>query len=284
MLKSSTFIFNLTKNMKYSNLFIALFSTLTPFVVAHAEDYAGLSLGYSFSQQLNNLTGNENTNYPGPIDPGSSLYFPGSHLSDVKLDSSLNLGLKYGHWFESYPNLGIEIEGNYSRPDFKRQNVSISSPAIGSTLSAATFGAITQNYITEDQLSAKIKLFQLSSDVMFRFLQNDSLKPYIGGGPTLNILRVTGTGYSGIFVSPDAGTMAGLGFTPGPGPNIAETMVRVGANLKAGVSYNIDKDWDLGAEYKFNWTPMHLSNFRSQSDLQGDFYSQTFSAVLIRRF
>ena len=53
--------------MKTSHKFVlgALVSILSV-QLAHAENYVGVSLGYSFSQRLNNLTGNENTNYPDP--------------------------------------------------------------------------------------------------------------------------------------------------------------------------------------------------------------------------
>jgi len=272
--------------MKASNKFVfgILVSMLS--LQAYAENYVGVSLGYSFSQRLNNLTGNENTNYPDPADTNDQFtYFPGAHISDVNLDNSLSAGIRFGHWFESQPNWGVEIEGNFSRPDFKRQDVTISHPALGQLLSYATAGEITQSYITEDQDSAKIKLFQVSADVMYRFSSEDKLKPYIGAGPTLNVMKISGTGSSGRFVSPDANTMLEYcNLFYGPGPNISETMVRVGANVKAGLTYSIDEDLDLGVEYKFNWTPVHISNFRSQSDLEGDYFSHALSAVLIKKF
>jgi opacity protein-like surface antigen len=112
----------------------------------------------------------------------------------------------------------------------------------------------------------------------------EKYEPYIGAGPTINVMKVSGTGYSGIFVSPDAGTMALVGLTPGPGPNISDTTTKIGANVKAGMLYKVDKDMSLGFEYKFNWTPFRVSHFRSQSDLSGDFYSHTISAVLVKNF
>ncbi len=73
-----------------------------------------------FGLRGRNLTAVENLGYPPSYtDPVNATG------SDVSFDSSLMVGFKAGRYFDSWPGFGVEFDGQYGRPNFKRQNVSI---------------------------------------------------------------------------------------------------------------------------------------------------------------
>ena len=257
---------------------IALLFSLAFVAPAKAETYIGASIGGAFSQKLTHAKGDENTNYPDPPDftPGTtSPFLPGSGLSDAKLKNSLLVGFRAGHFFDAMPDLGVEMEVNYSHPNFKEQNITLTHPGY--------LPLVGQGYVTEDQLAANVRLFQLSVSGIYRYRDLEKLTPYVGVGPSLNMFKITGTGYSGILVSP-AGACAGFGVCPGPGPNINDTKVKVGLNFKCGVEYRLDEHWGLALEYKYDWSPLKISHFRSISNAHGDFQSQSIGMVLMEHF
>ena len=51
-------------------------------------------------------------------------------------------------------------------------------------------------------LPAKVKLLQFNLNALYRYQGFKEFTPYIGGGPSINIIRITGTGESGHFVDP----------------------------------------------------------------------------------
>lgn len=113
---------------------------------SHAETYVGASVGWTFGAKITSVTGDENTNYPDPPDPAGGLPLPpGSRISDLSLNDSINLGLKAGRFFDAAPAFGIEGTFNYAQPNFCRQLVTLTHPA---------FALITPNgadHVTEDQ-------------------------------------------------------------------------------------------------------------------------------------
>ena len=123
---------------------------------------------------------------------------------------------------------------------------------------------------------------------MYRYQGFANFTPYIGAGPSLNIIRITGTGYSGIFVDPpvgDSGTCQGSFNPTAPScSNVSNTHANLGVNFKVGAEYKMDKDWGLAGEYHYTWTPVDISHFRSAQNLNGDYTSQTLSIVLLRHF
>jgi opacity protein-like surface antigen len=276
--------------MKKLKLLIAFIASLVPLTYPKAEPYVSASLGWTFNSKLSGIKGNENLDYPDPIGTNPGLYFPGTSYSDIKLKDVLQGGIKAGYYFESMPNFGLEIEGNYSQPNMKRQNVTIfNSNGIGDIVSIGATGSpgatASPNQFTEDQLPAKVQLFQINFNGLYRYQGFKDFTPYIGGGPSVNIIRITGTGYSGILVDPptgDSGTGC-LGSTT-VCSRVNDTSVNVGANFKLGAEYHLDKDWGLGAEYHYNWVPVNISNFRSSSNLNADLNMQSLSFVLTRHF
>jgi len=284
--------------MKNLNLLITLTASLIPFSIANAEPYVGLSLGYTFDAKLSGIKGNENLNYPDAIDTSSIFYYPGTKYSDIKLKDVLQGGIKAGYYFDSAPSFGLELEANYSEPKMKQQNVTITNDG-SNTPSSTPIGVAINSYIidyvgcdcastlsgdgnsvTENQLPAKVKLLQFNFNAMYRYRGFKEFTPYIGAGPSINIIRITGTGESGHFVNPT--DIFGTQITAGP--NISDTSVNIGVNFKVGGEYHLDKDWGLGAEYHYNWSKVDISNFRSASNLNADLNMQSLSVVLIRHF
>ena len=284
--------------MKNLKLLVPLFATLIPLGIANAEPYIGLSLGYSFDAKLSGIKGNENLNYPDAIDTSSPLYYPDTKYSDIKLKDVLQGGIKAGYYFNSAPSFGLEVEANYSEPKMKQQNVTItnygskapSSTPIGDAINydiishidcpcASTLSGDGSS-VTENQLPAKVKLLQFNFNAMYRYRGFKEFTPYIGAGPSINVIRITGTGESGHFVNPTDI----FGYEITAGPNISDTSVNVGANFKIGGEYHMDKDWGLGAEYHFNWSKVDISNFRSASNLNADLNMQSLSIVLTKHF
>lgn len=256
-----------------------------------AESYVGASIGYTFDQKLTGIKGNENLDYAGPINPNDGSYYPGTSYSDISLKDVLQAGIKAGYYFESMPSFGLEVEANYSEPNMRGQNVTLTNASGTGPTAGLGIGALigsqtgtspsNPNQATENQLSAKVKLLQFNFNALYRYREFSSFTPYIGGGPSLNIIRITGTGESGHFVDPidPLGNQVVLN-----APNISDTSVNVGLNFKVGTEYKFDKDWGLAAEYHYNWSPVDISHFRSANDLNADLRMQSFNVVFVRHF
>jgi opacity protein-like surface antigen len=229
-------------------LALVLTVSLIPFSIAKAEPYIAASMGWTFNSKLSGIKGNENLNYPGAIDTSSDLYYPDSKYSDIKLKDVLQAGIKAGYYFDSAPSFGLELEANYSEPKMKKQNVTITNdgsnaPSLIPIGQAIHYDILLYekpsdllgdgNSVTENQLPAKVKLLQFNFNAMYRYRGFKEFTPYIGAGPSINIIRITGTGESGHFVNPTDTT----GYELTTGPNISDTSVNVGANFKLGAEY-----------------------------------------------
>lgn len=275
---------------------ISLLLALTPFTAVKAEPYVGVSLGWTFNQKLSGIKGDENLNYPGPMQPNDITYYPGSSYSDINLKDALTGGLKAGYYFESNPSFGFEVEANYSQPNMKRQNVTISN-STANTASGAYIGQAVSadiatnvapagwsgnaNQVTEDQLGANVKVLQFNLNAMYRYQGIKNFTPYVGIGPSLNIVKITGTGESGHFVDPVDPT--GYEVTNNA-PRVHDTSVNIGANFKIGAEYKLDEQWGVGGEYRYTWVPVDISQFRSANNLSADLELQSLSLVLTRHF
>ena len=258
-----------------NSLFILPLITVSGLV--NAEPYVSASLGWGFDQKLKSITGDENLNYPGPINRLDGSFFPNTKYSNIKLKDVLQGGVKAGYFFEFASNLGVELEANYFQPNMKAQNVTITGnnyiPGVGfvgiGEAVAADIGTQPQcpdvlphatcyvsprnsNAITEHQLSAKVKVLQFNLNALYRYQELENLTPYIGGGPSINIIRITGTGESGHFIDPV--DVTGYEVVPAASaPRVHDTSVNLGLNFKVGAEYKLDQDWGLGAEYHYNW-------------------------------
>jgi len=238
----------------------------------NAEPYIGGTLGLYGGQNISNIKGNENLNYPDApdnTDPTSAL-LPNAKYSSVGLKPQGMLGLKGGYYFDELPFFGLEGEFLFSRSRFKQQSVTITHPGIA----AVTGGAPS---FTETQLPAEMNMYVLAVNAMLRYPTPwHGLTPYVGGGPAVFFTDISGTGYSGIIPA--------LGQPGTPGPEISQHPVIGGVNFKAGAEYRVTQNWGLGLEYRYNWAAFHVDNFRSTSDAGGDFQSHALELTVNRHF
>ncbi len=252
--------------------------------VAAAEPYVGVALGWQFNQKITDLNGDESVNYP---DPASGIYpnalnplialYPDTTYTDLKLRTSLSAGIRGGYYFKSIPFLGVEFAFSYSEPNILRQNVKLTHPGFKDNRKGL---GLIQDNTTEDQESARTRLFLPSLNLLYRYQGFGKITPYIGTGPGIFIFRITGTGHSGITTDPPS-LVDPIGV---PGPNILQTSTEIGLCSKVGVEYNITHNWGLAVEYHYNWSLLRINKFRSASDLDGDYLAQSVNLVLLRHF
>jgi opacity protein-like surface antigen len=237
---------------------------------AGAEPYAGVSVGFGFGQKVTSVKGDENTNYPDPptADPTDAPLLKNAKISDLKVANTPLVSFKAGYFFSQIPFLGVEGELSYLRPDFKRQDVTLSHPGFDPL--------VGMNSITEHQLPVRTDLFVLALNAIYRYQGVKDITPYVGGGPALFLWRIHGTGFSGIVPSLD---MPGT-----PGPRINETSLDFGFDLKAGVEYSLSQEWALGLEYRFQWSRVNFDNFRSVSNASGNYHGHALSLTVVRHF
>ena len=249
----------------------SLISTTLFFVIffgsfqLRAETYLGVFGGYEFDPKPRNMTAMEDEGYSTST---SNLH--SSSASDLSLKQSMVGGIKLGSFLEAEPSIGFEISTMYSRPDMKRQNVTI-------TLTDGTkFNGF--DVFVEDQLPADFNFFTTQANLIYRFMQFDKLRPYIGVGPVAYLVFIHGDGRSGKLVSPfvvpdfNSGTR-GDGFGSG-----------FGMSAKIGIEYLIDKKWSLDFEYQMSKGSLSIDHFRSFSDIKLDFSDQIITTGLRYHF
>lgn len=229
-----------------------------------AESYVGIQAGASFGNKFVNLKGNENVNYPNP--PGAGELFKNTKVDDVNLSESALIGVKAGHYFDAIPFLGVEGEVNYSKPDFEQQVLTLKHPDFGS--------------FQELQLKADVHNISGAVSIMARYPKFKRVMPYIGVGPTINYLKIKGTGRSGIAPGEDLND-PNVGVI---GPRINEDSVRIGVQAKTGVRFALAKHLALDLEYRFNYTPIKVGDFRSLQDPKADYISHQVVGALVYRF
>ena len=281
---------------------LLVFTFTAPLGLAFAEPYVSASLGWGFDQKLKSITGDENLNYPGPVQNGPLLYSDAKY-SNIKLKDALQAGIKAGYFFEFASNLGVEVEASYFQPNMRGQDVSISATnyagGIGDIVASGIQGSAgcplvpvaaicgtsprNANSITERQLPARVKALQINLNAIYRYQELKDFIPYIGGGPSINIIRITGTGESGNFIDP-VDPYGSQIVSAADAPRVHDTSVNVGLNFKVGAEYKLDQDWGIGAEYHYNWIPVDVSKFRSANNLSADLEMQSVNFVLTRHF
>ena len=218
---------------------------------AAAETYLALQVGGMLGASGRNLTATENLGYPPDYtDPVSATG------SDISFDPSFMVGFKAGRYFDSWPGFGVEFNGQYGRPNFKQQNVTI-------TLKDVSFGGFST--FTEDQIPATVHMFSASFNLLYRFSQFGTVKPYIGAGPSFQLLLFRGSGDSGNIIAP-----ADLATPLEAGPSLNGTGTGFGYNLKAGLEIPLNDRFSIDAEYNYRWARLNVDRFRSLTGIEAD--------------
>lgn len=79
-------------------------------------------------------------------------------------------GVKVGHYFESVPWLGVELEGFVTSPHRPQQRLTLAVPGSGN--------------VTVEEGGATNRLMVVSPFLLARY-QAGAFEPYVGGGPGL---------------------------------------------------------------------------------------------------
>ena len=255
------FLVRAVRSISFLIVFIASINTTS----SHAETYFGVFGGYEFDPKPTNLTAMEDEGYST-----STANLHASKSSDLQLKQSPVGGMKLGAFLDSQPDIGFEISAMYSRPDMKRQNVTIT------IIDGSNFAGF--DTFVEDQLPADFNFITTQASLIYRFMNFDHIRPYVGIGPVAYIVFIHGDGRSGKLVSPfvapgyNNGTL-GDGFGKG-----------LGISGKVGLEYLIDKNWSLDFEYQISKGSINIDHFRSFSDMKVDFSDQIFTTGLRYRF
>jgi opacity protein-like surface antigen len=243
------------QNILLSSLMVFLAFNVCP---SKSESYIGIQAGASFANELTDSKADVNGGHPvapGPI-------FVGSKLTDSRLNDSFSIGAKVGHYFDVIPFFGIEGEFNYTNPDFPTQNIVLSNPALPGS-------------IVKTQFKADIYDFAAGASLMVRYPLFKRVMPYIGVGPNLHYFRVRGTGND---INP---------MLPGvvlPGPEINQDKVALGVQAKAGLRLAATKHLAFDIEYKYNYSPVRLDQWRGLANLTGSYDSQQLCGAVVYRF
>lgn len=234
---------------------------------ASAESYVGVQVGGRFANKVSGVKGDVVgvPNPAAPFIPGSPAYlapFTGTDSSDLKLDETISIGAKVGHYFDKMPFLGVEGDINFSQPDLYPQNLTFSNPAFPPTLPQ------------QSQKRIKIQDFQGGVSLMARYPAWKRVMPYVGVGPQVHLFRLRGSG--------DTQNPFALGAF-GPGRSVKQDKIGIGLQAKAGVRLAITKHLAIDAEYKFNFSPVRFEA-RNLDNLKGTLTSHEVGAALVYRF
>ena len=230
--------------------------------------FIGVYGGYQFGAQGSDLSAQEDLGYTTP--------FPNrvpATASDIDLSDGASFGGRIGYYFQSMPGFGIEVDGQYSRPNFERQNVTI-------RLTDTTIAGF--DTFVMDQLGADFHMVMGGVNLLYRFenLGLGGIMPYVGAGPALYGVFIRGSGDSGNVIAPAA--IATNAFNDGG--EMASGGWGIGFNLKAGLEVPLGDHVSLDTEYKFSYAQMEIDNFRSLSDIEVTYRAHTVAAGLRYRF
>ncbi len=205
--------------LRYVSLAVVGLWNLLPATMAWSESYVAGMVGYTVPQDVTR-TELTDTGLTNPALPG------GTTSSNAKLNNALMYGAKFGHYFDSLPWLGLELESFVTRPNSREQQLTLSVPGIGQ--------------LPVQETGSKNRLIVVAANVVARY-QMGAFEPYVGVGPGVFFLRQT-----------QAPLTAGQA-------EYAQSSTRPGLNAEAGLRYRVTDHVSVFGEYKYNYFHFHLS-------------------------
>lgn len=218
-----------------------------------------------------------------------SVYGGGSFTSDAKVTHrggsdlgrfDLDLGTagffggKVGHWLDSFPYVGFELDANHGSPDIGRQTptvagITINSPALNGTLRLTTLS-----------LHALVR-YPLGTSKAF---PSGQFQPYFGAGVGLVFgkLTLTGSGTGTLASGARAGESGTIPFS-GRDSSDETPIPKVLVGLKAFLIENLSGF----VEYQFAYNNLTFGGTIQgvhTGDLKTKFSSHSFSAGLSYHF
>jgi lipid A oxidase len=182
----------------------------------HAETYIAGQFGFTLAQDTARGRANDPT-YAG-LPTGTSV-------SNVNLNNSAMYGVKVGHYFESVPWMGVELEGFVTSPHRPQQRLTLAVPGSGN--------------INVEEGGATNRLIIVSPLLLARY-QAGAFEPYVGVGPGLFML------HQQQLTSAAGGTAYSQSYTG------------IGLNTQVGLRYRLTDLVSMFGEWKFNYARLNL--------------------------
>jgi opacity protein-like surface antigen len=258
------------RNLKNLAILVLAVLVLAAALPANAENFIGVYGGYQFGARGTDMRAQENLGYPSSDDLHPST------ATDITLKDNPTIGVRFGRYFDALPGFGIEAEGQYSRPDFIRQDVTIK------LTDTNIDGLLGHSSFTEDQLSADFHVLMGGVNLLYRFQpieQFYNTRLYAGGGPAAFGLLIQGSGNSCRIVAP-----AELKRGYCDADEMTSAASGIGFNAKAGIEIPISDRWSFDAEYKYSYGSFDADWFRSFSDIKLDYQVHNITGGLRVKF
>lgn len=150
----------------------------------------------------------------------------GTSISNVQLNSSIMYGAKVGHYFNSLPWLGVELEAFVTTPHRPAQRLTLSASGIGT--------------IHQEEPGATNRIVVVSPLLMVRY-QAGAFEPYAGAGPAVFFLHQEQLTSSG---SPS---------------NYSQSNTGYGLNTQVGLRYRLTGHVSVFGEWKYNYGRIDLA-------------------------
>jgi len=185
-----------------ASLLTIVLQAALPLSTTYAESYVAGQFGVTLPQSLS-----------GGVTTQDGI--GGLDISDQPLKSSIDVGVKLGHYFRRAMWIGVETGLSYTTPHIKQGSLTFTGP--GGSLTSPTLPGAHQRMIIWDVVT-----------LMLRYPGN-RLQPYVGVGPALFFASLEGP-------------------TAPPG----QSGTAIGLNAEAGVRYFITRHWALFGEGTYN--------------------------------
>ena len=211
-----------------TSLLTIILQTILPSSTTYAESYVAGQFGATLPQDLS-----------GGVTTQDGI--GGLDISDQPLKSSINLGIKLGHYFRKTRWMGVETGLSYTTPHIKQGSLTLTGP--GGSLTSPMLPGAHQRMIIWDMVT-----------VMLRY-PGSRLQPYIGVGPALFFASIEGP-------------------TAPPG----QSGTAIGLNAEAGARYFITRHWALFGEGTYHRARIGYSSNDGDPNADPFGFRATYSA------
>lgn len=148
----------------------------------------------------------------------------GTNIGNVSLNNSFMYGAKIGHYFNSTPWLGVELESYVTNPNRPAQQLTLYPPGSAP--------------ITQLEPGASNRIVVVAPNLVVRY-QAGAFEPYVGVGPGIFFLHQeqltsTGTSYS-------------------------QSDTSLGFNAQVGLRYRLTEHLSMFGEWKYNYAKINLA-------------------------
>ena len=239
--------------MGYRTIALLVWMSVGLFSQAFAETYIAGAIGVTLPLPAS-VQADENINYPNP--PGPGQLFRGSNTT-IGMKDSVAYGMKVGHYFGSFPWLGLETDVFTTTPHVMAGTIAIDTKS-------STVGTFR-----EAQSGVHLRFTTWAFSLMARYPARH-WQPYAGIGPAIFWGHASGTGLSCNNTC--------------PGPAVDTSSVTPGWASQAGLRYVTDASVVLFGEWKYMSTTAHFDQVRSFSNIDVHYHAHLFLAGIGYQF